>query len=788
MLSRPRALVCCVLLLASRCSATASSAPNKRPFTVADDIRFSYFGDPFGGEGEPFVASPDHRYFLVESQHGRLDVNRCESTVRVYATADVKRLLAGPPGISAPPPLWAFSEATSRNGPVITMIRWLRDSREFGFLAKSASGEERLFLADVGTRTIRALTPANQSVRSFDIRDASHYVYTVISPSIRERIEAESRAVSVVATGRRIFSLLSPTAAIRWHDLSELWGVIGNRRIRVDDPGTHEPLSIYARGQMALGLSPDGHTVVTALPVPDVPADWATRYPAPFPGDARHIHVGPQDLDSIDGYFDVSRYALIDIANDTIRALPLGPLGYEADWIGMPYTDWSRDGTRVAVTDTFLARRGGQPDESNESPCAAVIDVASLRADCVEPVYGAGKNGLHEPGFRLVTGIAFDRRSRDRVVVSQQYPGDVRRKAIYALSSSGQWELKKTAADSDASSPVELSIRQNMNDPPVLVATDTESGTSRMLWNPNAWLARVELTRVDLYQWKDAQGRVLIGGLYEPRDYVPGKRYPLIIQAHGFSPDEFIPSGVYPTGFAARELAAAGFLVLQVRGCPIRRTPEEGPCQVGAYEGAVKQLEAEGRIDRERIGIVGFSRTCYYTLEALTTSWIRFRAAAITDGVDMGYMQYMIEDQGEVPDGNSVIGAPPFGAGLRKWVERSPEFNMNRVTTPLLVVGVGEGGVLTEWEPYATLWHQNKPVDFILLKEGTHPLTNPAERMVSQSSTVDWMCFWLKNEEAPGPAKREQYRRWNRLRDLETGALRSSTAQADSREGSWSPE
>jgi len=89
---------------------------------------------------------------------------------------------------------------------------------------------------------------------------------------------------------------------------------------------------------------------------------------------------------------------------------------------------------------------------------------------------------------------------------------------------------------------------------------------------------------------------------------------------------------------------------------------------------------------------------------------------------------------------------------------------------------------------YATLWHQNKPVDFILLKEGTHPLTNPAERMVSQSSTVDWMCSGSKTRKLRGPAKREQYRRWNRLRDLETGALRSSTAQADSREGSWSPE
>jgi hypothetical protein len=57
-----------------------------------------------------------------------------------------------------------------------------------------------------------------------------------------------------------------------------------------------------------------------------------------------------------------------------------------------------------------------------------------------------------------------------------------------------------------------------------------------------------------------------------------------------------------------------------------------------------------------------------------------------------------------------------------------------------------------------------KPVDLILLKDGTHPLTNPAQRMVSQGSTVDWMSFWLLGDMDPDPAKRDQYARWQRLR------------------------
>jgi hypothetical protein len=39
--------------------------------------------------------------------------------------------------------------------------------------------------------------------------------------------------------------------------------------------------------------------------------------------------------------------------------------------------------------------------------------------------------------------------------------------------------------------------------------------------------------------------------------------------------------------------------------------------------------------------------------------------------------------------------------------------------------------------------------------------------MVSQQGNVDWFTFWLKNEEDPDPAKREQYIRWHQFRDIE---------------------
>src|SRR5260370_1300691 len=215
-------------------------------------------------------------------------------------------------------------------------------------------------------------------------------------------------------------------------------------------------------------------------------------------------------------------------------------------------------------------------------------------------------------------------------------------------------------------------------------------------------------------------------------------------------------------------------VVLQVQDCPYTITADEGACNVAGYESAVQQLVADELVDANRVGIVGFSRTCYYVMEALTTSTLRFEAASITDGAHYGYLQYMssLDASSNIVahESDAVIGAPPFGKGLEKWLKHSPEFNLDKVATPLQVVASGHPGLLGMWEPYAALRYLNKPADLIVLTEGTHVLTNPAARMVSQGGTVDWMRFWLQGYEDPNPAKAAQYKR---LRELRGGPERN---------------
>ena len=190
-----------------------------------------------------------------------------------------------------------------------------------------------------------------------------------------------------------------------------------------------------------------------------------------------------------------------------------------------------------------------------------------------------------------------------------------------------------------------------------------------MIWDPNPQLKSMELGEASVYKWKDKDGREREAGLYRPVNYEPGQRYPLVIQTHGFVQSKFRPSGLFTTAFAARALAAVGIAVLQVG--PVGNcgtdTPEEGPCTASGYETAVDQLVSEGLADPDKIGIIGFSRTCFHVMEMLTTNSLHIRAASITDGQMATYSQFIqTVGTGDIPrQFDSVIGAPSLWCWLR---------------------------------------------------------------------------------------------------------------------------
>ncbi len=243
-----------------------------------------------------------------------------------------------------------------------------------------------------------------------------------------------------------------------------------------------------------------------------------------------------------------------------------------------------------------------------------------------------------------------------------------------------------------------------------------------------------------------------------------------------------VVEGIWTTGLKGSQQAAT--FPAQLNQNPASSALRRGTT---ATASAVHQLVSEGLVDPDEIGIIGFSRTCYYVmyiLEMLAPSSVHFKAASVNDGWIQAYLNYVLwldPTEGAANHFNSIIGAPPFGAGLRLWLERSPGFNLDKVKTPLLVVsGHGRADLaFNMWEPYAGLRYLHKPVELLVLNTDEHILTNPAVRMASQGGSVDWFRFWLQGYEDSDPAKKEQYVRWRELRKLQEENEKKSAAPAN---------
>lgn len=738
-----------------------------RRFTVADDIALSQFWPEI-------VFSPDERFFIVISERGRLDLNRIESTLRVYSSEEIRKVLSAPDSQQEPSPLWSILKSTYKEGPIISDVRWLDDSSGFMFLAKTESGKDQLFLANPHAKTVKALTDEDESVRAFAVRSETQFVYLVPSPTLKQKVEEEQQAASIVGTGQDLWNLIFPQKRMDYSDLCELWAVVDGRRFRVIDRSTQHPVAVHSEGFYALALSPDGHSLVTALTVPTIPPEWETLYAPPTPSDPYRIRAGRQDPNAVTGVWDVDEYVLIDLTNGSVKPLVNAPTGYNSGWGGMTTADWSADGKSVVMSTTFLP--GNQQMGANR-PCVAMADLATGKIACVERRPKQTEQDREEKWE--VDSVRFVSGKSDQMIVRYAVPGSM----TYVRSPDGTWSAEGTRSESwSQNHALDVQIKQDMNHPPVLVAADTQGKNSRTVWNPNPQLKDIQLSEVSLFKWKDKNGRAWEGGLYKPPDFSQGRRYPLVIQTHGFDEHTFIPSGIFTTAFAAQELAAVGFVVLQLEDCHVAER-DEGTCQVAGYEAAVQELTAQGLVDPDRVGIIGFSRSCYYVMEALTTSTLHFKAASITDGLNKGYLQYLtwldgVSSNIGAHDMDASMGAAPFGSGLQQWISRSPEFNMDKVQTALQVVALSRENVLDMWEPYAALRYLNRPVDLLVVGSSQHILTNPAARMASQGGTVDWFRFWLKGEEDPSPDKAGEYVRWRNMRQQQLAASHAKAAEA----------
>jgi dipeptidyl aminopeptidase/acylaminoacyl peptidase len=329
-----------------------------------------------------------------------------------------------------------------------------------------------------------------------------------------------------------------------------------------------------------------------------------------------------------------------------------------------------------------------------------------------------------------------------------------------------------------------VGVHQDTKHPPDLWYVDGSSNQRVQLTLLNPSVEEFALGRLEDIEWKNTFGVTVSGKLILPPGADPVTRYPLVIMLT-WPNEEFVCDGHYHTAFAPQSLASAGFVVAMFNvydAFPETGKQPSGPPQTKEAESTlssvhslVTYLDERGIIQRDNIGIVGFSRSSWKVDYVITHSDLPFNAASSADSGIGNYGFSWLDDRGSLGREIEVGYGGPFSGNARSaWLESAPAFNAERVSTPLLMEYTGLNGIFEQpypaYEFHAALVGLGKPVELYFYPQGDHPLDTPFERISSLQRNVDWFRFWMQQYEGDPPSyDPDQYVRWRRLRQLRTG-------------------
>ncbi len=712
----------------------------RRSVTVSDAIRMTAWADKqyfAGGTPDDRVGifSPDGLEFVVVVRRGNLEENTNEYSLLLFHNRNL---------FDNPRPEILLTMSSSSNREAIGNVKWLNDNKTVVFLGESLGTTPAVYSLDTKTKHLETLTHHATPIVAYDIGpNGERIVYEAVQQRTAPSITNATRRNGVVISTQNPSDLFR----IECNSSEEFDGSDLELFVQHSpDTVTRVILSDALWEYLPLSISPNGRYAVLETYVADIPSSWSA-YRDPL------LHPYIIDPKKQGRRSNVTHYMLLDTRSGEIGPLLDAPIS----WFNNALV-WAKDGSSLIVSGTYLPLNAVDPDarESRETRTfVAEIEVPSKSIITITDQPVRVSNWNQHAGI-LVLG-----------------PEDKMNSATKAYKKTGSsWnEVPLTAGTLERSNPLTVTLEEDNNTPPKILVMSEESRRKAVLFDLNPQFSNLMFGRVEAVTWTATDGHKVVGGLYYPPDYEIGKRYPLVIQTHGFQKDKFWIDGPWSSAFAAQPLAAKEIIVLQVgssadpaENAKYSHTPEEAPRQMAAYEGAIDYLEGRGLIDRSRVGIIGFSRTVFYVAYTLTHSKYHFTAATLADGFDAGYVNLML---GGGMDDVAANGGLPFGPSLFSWMKNSPGFNLDKVNAAVRLEYYGRGGFLGGWQSFAGLTLLKKRVDFVWLPYGMHLLVKPWERLVSQQGNVDWFNFWLNGTDDPDPLKSAEYERWKKLRPAE---------------------
>ena len=433
--------------------------------------------------------------------------------------------------------------------------------------------------------------------------------------------------------------------------------------------------------------------------------------------------------------------------------------------------DWSPDGTTIAFHHTPTSRASDWK--------LADISTIEVETGAVKPLAQTGAAELsprYSPDGRYVAFIASDDPptwgiTRDIYVVEAR-GGTPRRLApthdrffvdLAGWSADGQRLLftetrgtttRLAALPLDGSPPQDLDLEEGVLESVALSASGRWLGfvAEAPAAPPEAYVARLDrldpvqvsranaglpdhaLGRTEVVRWRAPDSLEIEGLLTYPVGYQEGRRYPLLLVIHGGPWDVYRQSFIanphvrYQPFYPIAAFASDGFAVLRSnfrgsngygRDFRYANFGDWGGADYQDLMAGVDYVIERGVADPDRLGVMGWSYGGYMA------SWIitqtdRFETASIGAPVtNLVSFTGTTDIPGFIPD---YFGGE-FWEKLEPYLERSPMFNIQGVTTPVLIqhgeederVPIGQG-----YELYNALKRQGVDVKMVVYPRTPH--------------------------------------------------------------------
>ncbi|HLW83871.1 MAG TPA: prolyl oligopeptidase family serine peptidase [Candidatus Sulfotelmatobacter sp.] len=401
------------------------------------------------------------------------------------------------------------------------------------------------------------------------------------------------------------------------------------------------------------------------------------------------------------------------------------------------------------------------PDGKNVAFIEGLMSDAGLTGGEIQviPLAGGAARNL-TPGIKA-SPSALTWSASDRIVFAQNLDGNssfatvgINGGALQTLwtgeeltgAGSDGWEPSGSFSR-DASSPDKLRIavvRESGSTPPEIWAGAIGRWNQVTHLNADVKPAWGETRNV---HWMNGSTRVQ-GWLTLPKDFIPGKTYPLVVNVHG-GPAHACTSH-WDAGLTGAE-AALGYFAL----CPNPRgsygqgeaftqgnVKDFGGGDYRDIMAGVEALAQQYPIDPKRIGIRGHSYGGYMAMWAETQT-TRFAAAVAGAGLSDWLSYYGLNDIDEwmIPFfGASVYDDPAV------YAKSDPMHFVKAVKTPTLIL-VGDRDGEVPMEQSVEWWHalkaMNVPTTLVVYPNEGHMFVKPADARDYNLRALEWFDGWF---------------------------------------------